>query len=69
MKNGKYKTKNGSIMIISGKHGGIRQTTFDWLEEGGCVECKPEAYDDEGYLVWRCDYCEGGKAELFSTLD
>ena len=62
--NGKYKTKNGSIMTISGKYGGKAEISFDWLEENTCCDCHPEPYDDEGYLVWRCDVCGGGKAKL-----
>lgn len=62
---GKYKTNAGSVMIISGKYGGISEVEFDWLEEeDACIECQPDAYDDDGYLTWYCDYCGGGKAVL-----
>ena len=64
MKNGKYKTDAGSTMTISGKYGGISTVEFDWLEEKACIECQPEPYDDDGYLVWQCDYCGGGEAKL-----
>ena len=66
MKNGQYKTAAGSTMTISGKHGGISTVDFDWLEEEACIECQPEPYDADGYLVWQCDYCGGGKAKLSS---
>lgn len=65
---GKYKTKNGSTMTISGKHGGISEVEFKWMEEHACLDCQPEAYDDDGYLVWRCDCCDGGKARLNAII-
>jgi len=52
-------------MVISGKHGGISEVLFDWFEEDACIECQAEAYDQDGYLVWHCDYCGGGRAKLF----
>ena len=62
---GKYKTKNGSIMTISGQYGGISRVDFNWFDEdNACCDCQPEAYDDEGYLVWYCGICGGGKAKL-----
>lgn len=61
---GKYKTQAGSTMEITGKHGGISIVEFDWLEEGGCIDCVPEPYDDEGCLVWSCEECGGGCAQL-----
>ena len=62
---GKYRTSAGSTMTISGKHGGISAVDFDWLEEdGACLDCRPNAYDDEGYLTWTCDYHEAGRAKL-----
>lgn len=65
LKPGVYKTKRGSTMTISGRSGGVNQVYFDWVEEpNSCVECRPEEYDDNGYLVWGCNYCGGGKAKL-----
>lgn len=65
---GAYRTKAGSTMTVSGAHGGISTVNFDWLEESNaCVDCAPEAYDDDGYLVWHCDVCGGGSAELVAT--
>ncbi len=68
MVNGTYKTQAGSIVRISGKHSGIAEVEFDWLEEDACIECEPNPYpeDDGGRLIltWSCDYCGGGKAEL-----
>jgi hypothetical protein len=40
---------------------------FDWLEEGACCECKVEVED--GCLVWTCDDCPGGRAELRTTTE
>lgn len=61
---GEYRTIHGSAMTISGPHGGESRVEFDWLEETACCDCRPEPYDDEGYLVWHCDVCGGGKAKL-----
>lgn len=66
---GHYRTAAGSEMWVSGKHGGISKVEFDWLEEGGCIDCEPNAYDDEGILIWTCDECGGGSAELFPADD
>ena len=63
--NGTYFTTAGSEMQISGAHGGISRVAFDWLEEGACYDCRPEPYaSDDGYLVWHCAECGGGKAKL-----
>ena len=61
---GRYVTKSGSTMRISGQYGGKSEANFDWLEEDACYDCKPEPYDVDGYLVWHCDECGGGKAKL-----
>ncbi len=62
---GKYRTKAGSTMTISGKHGGISDVSFDWVEEdNACVDCQPDPYDEDGYLTWNCDHCDGGSAKL-----
>lgn len=62
--NGHYRTKAGSNMWISGEHGGISRVEFDWLEEGGCPDCVPDAYEYGEMLIWHCDQCGGGQAEL-----
>lgn len=62
--NGHYRTAAGSEMWISGEHGGISRVEFDWLEEGACPDCVPDAYEYDGMLIWHCDQCEGGQAEL-----
>lgn len=67
---GKYRTKAGSTMVISGKHGGVSEVDFDWFEEeGACLDCKPQAYDDDGFLVWFCSEHESGRAQLFKVGD
>jgi len=63
--NGHYRTAAGSEMWISGEHGGISEVSFDWLEEGACLDCRVSAYDIDGMLIWECEECEGGRAELF----
>lgn len=53
-------------MEIYGKFGGISEVQFDWLEEeNACLDCRPNAYDDDGYLTWTCEVCGGGSAEWF----
>lgn len=65
---GKYRTQAGSTMTISGKHGGVSEVEFDWLEEdGACLDCVPQAYDDDGYLVWYCELHEPGRAKLHAA--
>lgn len=61
--NGHYITANGSEMWVNG---GRSRVDFDWFEEAeACCDCQPEAYaDSDGYLVWYCDQCGGGKAKL-----
>jgi hypothetical protein len=64
--NGTYRTAAGSTLKISGKHGGIVEVDFDWLEEpDACLDCSPSPYPDEDFLTWQCDYCGGGSAQLF----
>lgn len=62
--NGHYRTAAGSEMWISGKHGGKSTVEFDWFEEDACCDCQPEPYDCDGRLIWHCDECGGGSAEL-----
>lgn len=67
--NGVYETENGSTVEIFGKHSGGSRVSFDWFEEGGCLDCEsqayPEKYDENDVrLVWNCDYCGGGSAKL-----
>lgn len=66
LSNGRYRTKNGSTMEISSDHCGISTVSFDWVEEDACIDCKVCAYaDEDGFLVWECEHCGGGRAELF----
>lgn len=64
LSNGHYRTAAGSEMWISGEHRDKSKVEFDWLEEGGCIECNVEPYDQDGMLVWHCDECGGGSAAL-----
>lgn len=61
---GLYRTAAGSEMVVHGDNCGKSSVDFDWLEEGACIECQPEPYDEDGMLVWHCDECGGGTAEL-----
>jgi hypothetical protein len=73
MRNGRYVTSAGSTVDIRGQHSGIAEVHFDWLEEGGCIDCHVNAYpetDGEGlYLTWNCETCGGGRAELKETRE
>jgi len=64
MKKGTYKTKGGSIVEVSGKHSGIFNIDWDWVEEDACDSCEPDVDHLNERLVWYCDYCGGGSAEL-----
>lgn len=61
---GKYRTAEGSTVVISGKHNGIATVEFDWLEENACCDCRVNPYPEDGYLTWDCDECGGGRAKL-----
>ena len=62
---GHYRTAAGSEMWISGEHGGISDVSFDWTEEDACPYCRASPYEHDGRLVWECEVCGGGSAELF----
>ena len=64
MKNGRYRTKAGSIVEISGKYSSKVSVEFDWFEEIACCDCRVNPYPDDGRLTWSCEYCGGGSAEL-----
>lgn len=62
MENGEYRTRHGSIVKI---FNGRATINFDWYEEpDACYDCRVEPYPEDGNLIWHCDYCEGGSAEL-----
>lgn len=61
---GHYRTAAGSEMWVYGDNCGKSAVEFDWLEEGCCLDCQPSAYDVDGMLVWHCEECGGGAAEL-----
>ena len=63
-KAGTYTTLAGSVVSISGAHAGIVEVSFDWLEEGACVECVVDPYPSDGRLTWSCAECGGGSASL-----
>ena len=51
--NGIYRTDRGSLVTVSGKHGGIAEVDFDWFEElEACCDCHPDPYpvDEDGTL-------------------
>ncbi len=65
LSNGDYVTAAGSTVSISGLHGGRSRVEFDWCEEpNACPDCRVRAYEDDGQLVWDCDHCGGGRADL-----
>ena len=63
MRNGLYRTAAGSTVRVSGKHSGIIEISFDWVEENNaCIDC--EASVVEGCLEWGCDAGHYDSAEL-----
>ena len=72
LSNGTYRTAAGSRVTVAGKHGGEFTVDFDWLEEGGCIECEvdpvPEEYGPGDFrLMWRCAYHDSGNSKLIPT--
>ena len=67
------KTVAGSTVQLRGKHGGDITIDFDWLEEGGCIDCEVDidASRDTMWhrLIWACESCGGGSAELTPSSD
>lgn len=66
---GKYITEKGSTLHVRGEYAGVFSICFDWLEEGGCIDCRCQSYpenfgDDDWRLVWYCEHCGGGNAKL-----
>jgi len=43
------------------------EITFDWLEEGACVEAVPAVDTANSRLLWSCECCDGGGADLINT--
>lgn len=66
---GEYRTTAGSVVTVTGAHCGIVRIEFDWLEEGGCIDCEPEPYPVDGDLLWHCNECGIGQhAKLFPVM-
>jgi len=56
-----FQTKAGSTVTIGDYTTNIQ---FDWLEEeNGCSDCRDHEVIN-GMLVWDCELCGGGSAEL-----
>ena len=61
-----YRTEKDSRVTVRMGKGIV--VDFDWLEEGGCIDCEVDTdamrvnnfYD----LIWRCGLCGGGSAPL-----
>jgi hypothetical protein len=68
--NGSYRTKAGSTLQVSGKHGGIFTASFDWIEgDNACCDCHVDPVpaewgNNEWRLTWDCEVCSGGSARL-----
>lgn len=68
----RFRTEWGSVVEVSGEQRGVFEITFDWFEEGACVEARGSATVDlldEPMLNWRCDCCGEGCARLFRTCE
>lgn len=70
-----YKTEKGSTVTLYPNYlVGCQMTqratvSLDFVEEdNACIDCDPEPFpetrDGKKYLVWKCDFCGGGEAEL-----
>lgn len=56
-----FESSAGSTVAVSGRHMGIFEIAFDWVEEpGGCVEMHPTFNNDlqEPQIYATCD-CHG----------
>ena len=55
----KYISAAGSTVTLSGKYDKISDISFDWFEEGRCIECVPyfNFDDDEPAIIVGCDDC------------
>jgi hypothetical protein len=63
---GEYRTEAGSSVTVKNGRSAVE---FDWFEEGNaCIECTvdiPPDWDLDHYiLVWSCEECGGGHADL-----
>ena len=77
--NGKYRTKAGSTLEITGHYPRVgalaRNLQFDYNEESpACVECLVnhsalQAHDGNWFLTWECTEHESGSAQLFPVED
>lgn len=56
----RFVSPKGSWVEVSGKHQGIFDISYDWLEEGGCCDAMPEFNRDydEPAIIARCECCE-----------
>ena len=62
MKDGKYTTKHGSIVVV--KEGRLKSCSFDWFgEPKACCDCGC-LYVEINKLFWECEECGGGSADL-----
>lgn len=63
---GTYRTRAGSIVTLHGRHGLAWTCDWDWFAEpDACCDCRPVDVDHvEHRLVWQCEHCGGGSAEL-----
>jgi len=62
-----YTTAKGSTVEVWGAHRGRVTISFDWLEEGACIEAVPDACvanPGDEMLNWSCGCCGSGSARL-----
>lgn len=65
---GEYYTEKGSRVVLKGQNTGHSIVNFDWFEEGGCIDCEVRPYPEDSYLIWDCEICGGGNAQLFKVM-
>ena len=65
LENGRYKTAKGTEVLIAGIHGEAFAIHWNIAKEGACPDCEPYLdSNNEGHLMWKCDWCEGGSSRL-----
>ncbi len=68
---GRYRTEHGSDVHVLTRNAGSWIADFDWFEEpNACCDCRVVDVDPRDcVLMWECDICGGGMAELTRVKD
>jgi hypothetical protein len=62
----RFESLNGSSVEISGEYLGIYHIDYDWVDEGGCCDARPDFNGDfaEPAIVAYCDCHEPHRVKL-----